>query len=186
MTHHVCPFWVGYLLASPLRRLIQDPDTILRPYVATGMTVLEIGPAMGFFTLPLANMVGPRGKVVAVDVQEKMIRALQARAAKAGVGDRITARVCEETSLGLNEFDGQIDFALAFAVVHEVPEAAGLFADIARMLKPGGKLMAAEPKGHVSLSKFEQTLGLAGPKGFSIDARPRITHSHAALLIRKP
>ncbi len=51
----VCPWWAGYFLASPLRQLFQDPAKILAPYVREGMTVLEPGPGMGFFTLELAR-----------------------------------------------------------------------------------------------------------------------------------
>ena len=61
----VCPWWAGYILASPLRRLIQDPRSLLAPYVHPGMTVLEPGPGMGFFTLELARLVGPAGRVIA-------------------------------------------------------------------------------------------------------------------------
>ncbi len=77
MAGNVCPHWVGYLLASPLRRLFQNPHKILGPYVEAGMTALDIGCAMGFFSLPLARMVGETGKIVCVDVQEKMLSSLQ-------------------------------------------------------------------------------------------------------------
>ena len=49
------------------------------------MTVLEPGPGMGFFTLELARIVGPEGRVVAVDVQPKMVEGLQKRARRAGL-----------------------------------------------------------------------------------------------------
>jgi len=94
MSHDVCPYWVGYLLISPLRRLFHNPEEILSPFVTTGMTVLDIGAAMGFFTLPLAGMVGPNGKVVSVDVQEKMLRSLQKRALKSKVRWVILSRLC--------------------------------------------------------------------------------------------
>jgi len=71
MSHTVCPWWLGYVLASPLRRLFLDPVKLLSPYVQAGMTVLEPGPGMGFFTLELARLVGPAGRVVAVDIQPK-------------------------------------------------------------------------------------------------------------------
>jgi hypothetical protein len=46
MAHRVCPWWIGYLLASPLRRWLgQDPAKILSPYVREGMTILEPGSA---------------------------------------------------------------------------------------------------------------------------------------------
>ena len=64
MSQRVCPWWLGYLLASPLRRLMQDPVKVLAPYVREGMIVLEPGPGMGFFTLELARLVGPSGRIV--------------------------------------------------------------------------------------------------------------------------
>lgn len=54
---------MGYLLASRLRRWMEgDPTQILSPYVREGMTVLEPGPGMGFFTIPMARLVGERGE----------------------------------------------------------------------------------------------------------------------------
>ena len=69
MAKHVCPFFMGYLLLNPLRKLLENPDRLLGPFVRPGMTVLEPGCAMGFFTLPLARMVGATGRVIAVDIQ---------------------------------------------------------------------------------------------------------------------
>ena len=77
MPHAVCPWRIGYLLASPLRRLLHDPAKILAPYVREGMTVLEPGPGMGFFTLELARRVGASGRVVAVDIQPRMLDRLK-------------------------------------------------------------------------------------------------------------
>jgi len=51
MAEHRCPVWVGYFLASGLRKLLQNPVKILSPYVKRNMTVLDIGCAMGFFSL---------------------------------------------------------------------------------------------------------------------------------------
>jgi predicted methyltransferase len=66
--HRVCPWWIGYLLASPIRKLAQDPKGILSPLVSEGMTVVEPGPGMGFFTFELAKLIGPSGRVIAVDI----------------------------------------------------------------------------------------------------------------------
>ncbi len=114
MAHRVCPWWLGYLLASPLRRLLQDPGKILDPYVSEGMTVLELGPGMGFFTLELARRVGPQGRVIAVDVQPKMIEGLVRRAGKAGSDGWIETRLAKEDQLGINDLKAVVDFALAF------------------------------------------------------------------------
>ena len=185
MAHSICPYWLGYFLISPLRRLWHRPEEILRPFVTTGMTVLDIGAAMGFFTLPLAEMVGPQGRVVSVDVQKKMLQSLLSRAVKAQVSDRIITRVCEPASLGLGGFEGAIDFALAFAVVHEAPDARSLFADLFRSLKSGGGCLIAEPKGHVSIREFEQTLSAATQAGFSVEDNPKISRCHTALLLKR-
>ncbi len=67
MSARVCPWWLGWLLASPVRKLFHDPARIVAPHVQEGMTVLEPGPGMGFFTLELARRVGPAGRVIAVD-----------------------------------------------------------------------------------------------------------------------
>jgi ubiquinone/menaquinone biosynthesis C-methylase UbiE len=88
MDEHVCPWWAGYLLANPLRRLLQKPEKIVSPYLRNGMTVLEIGPGMGFFTLPMARIVGASGRIICVDIQEKMIAGLMRRARRAGLADQ--------------------------------------------------------------------------------------------------
>src|ERR1700758_1166897 len=92
MGKRVCPWWLGYFLLTPWRKRRQDPHSLLEPYVRAGMTVLEPGPGMGFFTLELARLVAPQGRVNAVDVQSRMLERLKRRAAKAGVAERIDAR----------------------------------------------------------------------------------------------
>jgi SAM-dependent methyltransferase len=180
--HHVCPWWLGYFLASPLRRLLEDPAAILAPHVREGMTILEPGPGMGFFTLELARRVGPSGRVIAVDIQPRMLEGLKRRARKAGLLERIDARLAEPASLKLDGLSGAVDFALAFAVVHELPEAAAFFAEVAQALKPEGCVLFAEPAGHVSDKRFEAELQAAGQAGLHPVSRPPIRRSHAALL----
>jgi SAM-dependent methyltransferase len=86
--YSICPWWAGYILASPMRKLAQNPARLLEPFVHTGTTVLEPGPGMGFFTLELARLVGPEGRVIAVDVQPHMIASLRRRAERARLIDR--------------------------------------------------------------------------------------------------
>jgi len=185
MAHRVCPWWIGYFLASPLRKLRQDPHTIVSPFVTEGMVVLEPGPGMGFFTLELARLVGPPGHVVAVDVQAKMLSALRRRARRAQLLDRIETRQVTGDSLGLGDLDGRVDFTLAFAMVHEVPDPARFFAEVFAALKPGAKLLLAEPKGHVNERQFAETLELAARSGLRTESRPVIRASHAALLVKR-
>lgn len=185
MAGRVCPWWMGYVLASPVRKLVQNPGRIFGSCVTEGMVVVDVGAGMGFFTLPLARLVGESGKVVAVDLQEKMIRALGRRADKAGLGSRIEGRVCGPDSLGLGDMAGKADLVCALYVVHEVPDTAGLMAQFADVLAPGGRLVLGEPQGHVSEAAFEQTLGAAEKAGFArLDRAPAMARSRMALLER--
>ncbi|MGZ4400483.1 MAG: class I SAM-dependent methyltransferase [Gaiellaceae bacterium] len=183
-SHGVCPWWLGYVLASPVRRLWQSPSEILRPHVREGMTVLEPGPGMGFFTLELARLVGAQGRVIAIDVQPRMLAGLRRRVRRAHLSDRVETRLVEAERLPLSDLSGSADFALAFALVHEVPDPAGFFADLHDALRPGARLLVAEPSGHVSAPAFERTLELASAAGFSLESRPAIKSSRSALLKR--
>ncbi|HWR17606.1 MAG TPA: class I SAM-dependent methyltransferase [Terriglobales bacterium] len=182
MSHRVCPWWLGYLLASPLRRLFTKPEQLLSRYIQPGMTVLEPGPGMGFFTLPIAKMVGPSGRVVAIDVQQKMIDGLKRRAEKAGVGDRIDARVAGPETLGISDLAGQVDFTLAFYVVHEFPEGHPCFREVAATSKQGAMFLVSEPTGHVDDAFFASELKQAEAAGFAVAERPNIRRSKTVLL----
>ena len=184
MAHRVCPWWLGYLLASPLRRLMQDPRKVLAPYVREGMTVLEPGPGMGFFTLELARLVGPAGRVVAVDIQPRMLSRLRHRAARAGLLERVDARFAAPDTLRVADLTGAIDFTLAFYLVHELPAVERFFAEVAKASKPGAGLLFAEPAGHVKTTDFEAEQEAAIHAGFELVERPAIPRSHAAFLKR--
>ncbi len=179
---HVCPWWLGPLLASPLRRLLQDPAAILAPHVRPGMTVLEPGPGMGFFTLELARRVGPGGRVVAVDVQPRMLAGLARRARRAGLDGRIEARPAPANRMPIEDLAGKVDFALVFAVVHELPEAGPFFAELRRALAPEGRVLFVEPSGHVGEAAFAAELEAARHAGLRAGPAARIVRSRTAVL----
>jgi SAM-dependent methyltransferase len=170
-------------LANPLRRLFQDPGRILAPYVREGMTILEPGPGMGFFTLEAARRVGAQGRVVAVDVQARMLEGLRRRARLAGLLPRIELRLASEETLGVADLAGKVDLVFAFAMVHELPDAARFFAEVKGALARGGRLLLAEPAGHVSASAFEDTLALAEQAGLAREAGPAVARSRTAVLL---
>ena len=173
---------MGRLLAGRIRRLLQPAEPILAPYVRKGMTVLDVGPGMGHFTIPMARMVGPAGRVYCIDLQEKMLAGVRKRAEKAGVGGRIETRLCTATSIAQADLAGRIGFILAFAVVHEVPDREGFIGELAAMLARQGALLVAEPKMHVSAEHFAQTLAIAAKHGLRGARVHTIRGSRAALL----
>jgi ubiquinone/menaquinone biosynthesis C-methylase UbiE len=180
MAHHVCPWWLAWLaIDNPVRRWVHDPETIVGPYVKPGMTVLDAGCGVGWFTIPMAKMVGSGGQVIAVDLQQQMLDAVQKRAAKAGVADRVRIHKCPQDHLGV---DAQVDFALAFAMVHEVPDQRHLLGEIYGCLKPDGRFLLAEPRLHVSGRAFAETVGLAEQVGFRTLQQPRFRWCRAVVL----
>jgi SAM-dependent methyltransferase len=185
MAKRVCPWWLGYFLASPLRRLMADPGKIVAPYIHEGMTVLEPGPGMGFFTLEIARRVGASGRIIAVDVQSRMLAGLKRRLAKAGLLERVDARLASPDSMGLNDISGAVDFTLAFAVVHEFPAADPFFSQAAAASKSGARLLLVEPSGHVNAAEFEAELESAATAGFGVVDRPSVGRSRAALLQKR-
>ena len=182
VARRVCPWWLGYWLASPIRRLVQDPAKVLAPYLRDGMTVLEPGPGMGFFTLALARRVGAAGRVVVVDIQPRMLAGLKRRAARAGLLGRLDVRLAASDSLGIDDLAGEVDFTLAFALVHELPAPETFFREIARSSKPQAGLLFVEPRGHVDAKHFDDELQAAIKAGFQLTERPAIHRSHAAFL----
>jgi ubiquinone/menaquinone biosynthesis C-methylase UbiE len=182
---HICPVWAGYLLACPLRKIIHSPERILSPFVKKGMKVLDVGSGMGFFTLALARMVGPEGKVIAVDLQAPMLEVLHRRAEKAGLFDRIETVVCTEDSLRLERYQSEIDLALLFAVVHEVKDPEGLFQQLYQTIKNNGLVVYVEPKGHVSKESFSSFIQMADSAGFKVQRKLKVFLSRAVLLKKK-
>jgi len=90
--------------------------------------------------------------------------------------------LCQEDDIGIAP---PLDFALAFWMVHETPDEAEFLSQLFQVLKPGGLLLMAEPKLHVTPARFEQEIALALRAGFLVKERPRIALSHAILLEKK-
>ncbi|MEW6333235.1 MAG: class I SAM-dependent methyltransferase [Thermodesulfobacteriota bacterium] len=178
----VCPWWLCYSFDNPLRRIFHDPERLLGPYVKAGMTAVDIGCGMGYFTMGLARLVGREGKVIAVDLQRRMLEALDRRSRRDGVADRIVPHRCGQSRLGI---DDSADFALAFWMAHEVPDQFRFFREILSFLKPEGRFLLAEPKVHVARGRVERTVSVCLDAGFRLLDEPRVSLSRAYLLGRQ-
>lgn len=178
---HVCPWWFAYTFDNPVRRLLHPPEEVLGQWVRPGMTVLDLGCGIGHFTLGMARLVGPGGRVIAADVQQRALATVRRRAARAGLADRVTTHRCAPERIGVA---GPLDFALAFWMAHETPSQPDLLRELAAALRPGGKALVAEPRFHVTEREFEQTLEAAALAGLAVAGRPAVRASRAALFER--
>jgi 2-polyprenyl-3-methyl-5-hydroxy-6-metoxy-1,4-benzoquinol methylase len=179
LADHICSWRNAYLFDNPIRLLFHNPKKMLQPYVAPGMTVLDIGCGMGVFSIGMARMVGSEGLVISVDLQQEMLDVLTKRATRAGVADRIRTHRCTADDLGVAT---EVNFILAFWMVHEVPDPAALFRQLRPLLRPGGHLLIAEPKMHVSSEDLRQTLKLATAAGWQYAGDVQVRLSRAAVL----
>lgn len=182
MAEHVCPWWGGYFIDNPLRRLLHNPEKILGPYIKPGMTVMDIGCGIGFCSIAMARMVGEDGKVIAVDLQQKMLDVLQRRAKKAGVAERIETHRCEADNLGV---DTAVDFVLAFMMVHEVPDTRRLLEQVHGCLKPSGRFFVAEPRIHVPAAQFDAMVKIGEEVGLKLSEQPHVQWCRAAMFVKQ-
>ena len=182
MREHVCPWWGGYFIDNRLRRLLHNPEKTLAPYVHTGMTVMDFGCGMGFFSIAMAKLVGDSGRVIAVDSQQKMLNVLKKRSERAGVASRIRTHRCERDSLGVED---PVDFVLAFWSAHEVPDMRRFLTDSHRCLVTGSTMLVVEPRGHVSEEDFEAMTSTARELGLRPGQKPRVRFSHAMTFVKE-
>lgn len=175
----ICPVERAGSLDNRIRRWLQDPQKILRPYINEGMTVLDLGCGPGFFSIDIALMVGKSGRVIASDVQDGMLQKLGRKIQGTELAKRITLHRCGERKIGVYE---KVDFVLAFYMVHEVPDQKEFFKGIHSIVKPNGQILIVEPPLHVSKTAFEETIRKAEDAGFEPVERPKIFLSKTMVL----
>ena len=177
--HHVCPWWIAYTFDNPVRKLFHKPHKIFGDYIKEGMTVMDVGCGMGYFSIGMAKLVGATGKIIAVDLQQKMLDIMHRRARRSGVADRIMPHRCEADTIGIQE---PVDFILAFWMVHEVSDKNYFFGQLRSLLAPEGKILIAEPKMHVTAEALDKTIEIAQNNGLQLCDKPAIRLSRTALL----
>ena len=175
----VCPAELSGSLDNSFRRFFQNPVKILSPYIEKGMTVVDLGCGPGFFSVEISKLVTSSGKVIAVDLQEKMLEKVRRKIEGTDSERIIELHKCEADKVGVTE---KVDFVLAFWMIHEVPDKQKLFIELKSILKPTGKIFIIEPKFHVSKSEFEDMIYILKNTGFEITGRPKISISRAVLL----
>jgi ubiquinone/menaquinone biosynthesis C-methylase UbiE len=178
--NRVCPVEIAGSLDTRIRRWLQNPIKILQPYVKKNITIMDIGCGPGFFTLPLAELTGENGKVIAADLQEGMLQKLHQKIKGTKYEGRIKLHKCEQNKIGINE---NADFILAFYMVHEVPDQDSFLKELKSILNENGSLFIVEPKlFHVSKKAFEEMLHKAEVAGLKAVEYPHLPFSWAVLL----
>lgn len=136
------PEFLANLIDNPLRRRIQPPSEMpIRHGIEPGMTVLEVGPGNGRYSIETARRVGSTGKVIAIDIEPKMIERVLRRA-KAENITNLEAKVADVYHLPFE--DGIFDAIYLITVISEIPESERALREFYRVLSTSGTLAFSE------------------------------------------
>lgn len=178
----VCSAENSKFLDLKLRRVVQNPEKILKPYISEGMVVLDMGCGPGFFTIDMTKLVGDSGKVVAADLQMEMLKKLESKVKDTNIENRIDFHEAKKDEIGLS---GKFDFILIFYMLHEVPNQKTFLNELKNALKTNGKILISEPKFHVSKKDFQKSIELIEEMGFKITTYPNIFLSRSIIIENK-
>lgn len=138
-----CPVWLCWMVEMDNPITESNRAAVIVGYlgVEPGMKVLDFGCGPGRLTIPLAEKVGPKGEVIAVDIQAGMLSRAQEKACEAKLNNiRFVQAAAGEGKLGKNQFDR----AVLVTVLGEIPDKTGVMEELFEAIKPGGTLSVTE------------------------------------------
>jgi ubiquinone/menaquinone biosynthesis C-methylase UbiE len=177
--NRICSVERAGALDVSLRKLFQNPRKIVAPYLQEGMTAFDLGCGPGFFTLEMAKIVGPSGKVVAVDLQDGMLEIVKKKIESTNLQNIIELHKCKSDKIGLSK---AADFILIFYMLHEVPDQLAFLKEVHGLLRPNGKVLIVEPKFHVTKDDFKKYREVFKQIGFGIIEEPNVFFSRSVLI----
>ncbi|HEX6688570.1 MAG TPA: methyltransferase domain-containing protein [Solirubrobacterales bacterium] len=135
-----CPYGQRFWVEAPHPIISRDR---LREVLAprADERALEIGPGTGYYTLDIAEWVGPDGRVEIFDLQQEFLDHVSARAGKRGIANVVPTRG-DATALPYEA--ASVDAVVLTAVLGEIPDPVAALREIRRVLKPDGRLVVGE------------------------------------------
>ena len=165
--NHPCPTILISLLDNPLTRGYHR-DVVSRLRLAPGLRVLDAGCGPGLLTVPIAQAVGERGRVLALDFQAGMLERAKTRIANAEL-DNVDFL---QAGLGEGKLTGNtFDRALLVTVLGEIPDKLSALIEIHNALKPGGFLSVTEVLPDPDYQSAASVKALAEQAGFKVKER---------------
>ena len=135
-----CPYGQRFWVEAPHPLITRFRlREILDPH--PGERILEVGPGTGYYTLEVAELVKPDGRVDILDLQQEMLEHTMRSAAERGL-DNVTPTQAEATAMPYE--DGTYDAAFLVTVLGEIPDQDAALRELARVLRPGGRLVVGE------------------------------------------
>ena len=165
-----CPSWLSFLLENPYMESLSGSSVLIeRIDLRENMRVLDVGCGPGRLTIPFAKHVGAGGEVVALDIQEKMLRKLSER-----VKDKNLANVrfiSGGAGEGILQEQNYFDRAILVTVLGEIPDKKSALKEIHKALKPAGILSVTEVLPDPDFQRQGKVMRLATEAGFTFDKK---------------
>lgn len=178
----VCPVEKAGMLDNNFRKLFQDPQKILKPYIKEGMVVLDLGCGPGFFSMEIAKLLNRSGTVICADLQDGMLDMVRQKIKGLDNEHLFLLHKCDGDAINVSL---RVDFVLAFYMIHEVPDQVRLFEELKSILTPQGQILIIEPKFHVSKGSFNTMIDNLKAIGFEVIENPKVFFSRSILVTNK-
>jgi SAM-dependent methyltransferase len=162
-----CPYSQRFWVQAPHPLITRDR---LREVLdaGPGERILEVGPGTGYYTLDVAEWVKPDGEVDILDLQSEMLDHTMRRAGERGLAN-VTPTRSDATSMPYE--DGSFDAAYLVTVLGEIPDQDAALRELARVLKPGGRLVVGELVGDPHYVRLAPLRLRASGAGLTFDRR---------------
>jgi SAM-dependent methyltransferase len=162
-----CPYSQRFWVEAPHPLITRERlREILEP--KAGERILEVGPGTGYYTLDVAEWVKPDGQVDILDIQQEMLDHTMLRAGGRGLSN-INPTRADATAMPYD--DGTHDAAFLVTVLGEVPDQDAALRELARVLKPGGRLIVGELLGDPHYVRLAPLRLRASGAGFTYERR---------------
>jgi ubiquinone/menaquinone biosynthesis C-methylase UbiE len=163
-----CPYGQRFWVEAPHPIISRDRlRSVLTP--VPGERLLEIGVGTGYYTLDMAEWVGPEGRIEIFDLQQKFLDHVISRADERGLANLVPT---QGDATALPYEDASIDAVALTAVLGEIPDPAAALREIRRVLKPDGRLVVGELFGDPHFTTLASLKRQAGEAGLTLE-----THS---------
>jgi ubiquinone/menaquinone biosynthesis C-methylase UbiE len=162
-----CPYSQRFWVEAPHPFITRERlRSVLEP--AAGERVLEVGPGTGYYALPVAQWLGPDGRLDVLDVQQEMIDHTLGRAAAEGISNISAARA---DARQMPYPDASFDAAYLVTVLGEIPDQVAALRELRRVVKPGGRIVVGELFGDPHMVTSRALRDRAAAAGLEVDGK---------------